>query len=279
MRAREVLVTGARGKTGREVVAQLTAQGITTRAGSSRTGEAAGGARRVLFDWDRPETWAAALDGVDALYLMRPDLADAPDRVSEVVGLASHAHVVLLSEQGAGDLPDTSWERGVERAVTDRAARWTIVRPSWFQQVLTDERYYAASIRQDGILPLTTGGATIAFVDARDIAAVAVAALLEPERSTGAAYELTGPESLSAQDVADVLTRVVGRRVEAVDVPPEDVVGGLEPALAEVVGGVLRRVRDGVYAPVTDDVERAAGRPPFSLRAFAEEYAPVWRRP
>jgi len=277
MSAREVLVTGARGKTGREVVAQLAARGVPVRAGSSRPGEGAGTVRPALFDWDQPATWPDAVAGVDAVYLMRPDIEDAPARVAELAAMTPDVHVVLLSEQGAERLVDTSWERSVELAVTDRVRTWTLLRPSWFHQVLTDPRYYLGSIRGEGVLPLSTGGAEFAFVDARDIASVAVAALIDLAGSAGSAYEITGPEGLTLDRIAELVAAASGRPVVATDPPVAEVVAGMEPWLADIYGGALQRGRDGVFGNVTDDVERVTGRAPISVTAFAKEHAALWR--
>jgi uncharacterized protein YbjT (DUF2867 family) len=274
---RDVLVTGARGKTGREVVSRLGERGVTVRAGSRVPGTGAGTVRPVPFDWDEPATWPEAVAGVDAVYLMRPDIEDAPARVAELAAMTPEAHVVLLSEQGAGALADTSWERGAERAVTGQVRTWTLLRPSWFHQVLTDPRYYLESIRADGVLPLSTGGAKFAFVDARDIAAVAVAALLDRDGSAGAAYEITGPEGLTLEQVAELVAAASGRPVAAADPPVAEVVAGLEPWIADVFGGALQRGRDGVFGEVTDDVERVTGRPPISVATFVKEHADLWR--
>ena len=94
---RNVLVTGARGKTGREVVARLGERGVTVRAGSRVPGTSAGNVHPVRFDWDEPATWSEAVAGVDAVYLMRPDIEEAPARVAELAAMTPEAHVVLLS--------------------------------------------------------------------------------------------------------------------------------------------------------------------------------------
>src|SRR5689334_21724311 len=122
-----ILVTGARGKTGREVVRLLRQGGTEVRAGSSRPDA------QTRFSWDDPATWA---HDADAVYLMRPDVPDAPDLVGGVLDRNPRAHVVLLSEQGAGDLPADHWPRLVEAVVTARARSYTLLRPSWFHQVL-----------------------------------------------------------------------------------------------------------------------------------------------
>jgi uncharacterized protein YbjT (DUF2867 family) len=268
-----ILVTGARGKTGREVVRQLRdSTGVTVRPGSSQP---ATEDDAVRFDWHDRSTWAPAVEGVDAVYLMRPDLPDAPKLVADLVDLARGAHIVLLSEQGAEELAPDSWARKVEVAVTERAARWTLLRPSWFHQVLTDRRFYLDSVRA-GELRLPSGGQGIAWVDARDIAAVAVAALRSPERHAGRAYTLTGPDSVPLDVVAAHLSRVLGRQVRAVDPPPEDELVGLGAWEREIVADLYERVRRGRFGLVTDDVRAATGRPARGIEAFINEYVDVW---
>lgn len=271
--SKQVLVTGARGKTGREVVRQLAEDsGIRVRSGSSRPAleDAA-----VRFDWHDRATWASTIEGVDAVYLVRPDLPDAPKLVADLVDLADGAHIVLLSEQGADELTPDSWASRVEAAVTERAARWTLLRPSWFHQVLTDRRFYLDSVRA-GELRLPSGGQGIAWVDARDIAAVAVAALRSPDRHAGQAYTLTGPESVPLNVVAGHLSRVLGRQVRAVDPPAEDELDGLGAWEREIVADLYKRVQRGRFGLVTDDVRAVTGRPARGIEAFITEHAGSW---
>jgi uncharacterized protein YbjT (DUF2867 family) len=274
-----VLVTGARGKTGREVAAQLARRpGVTVRGGSSspdRIGSA--GVRPVKFDWAQPDSWADAVDDVDAIYMMRPDIEDAPARVAQLVAAAPRAaRVVLLSEMGAERLAPDAWASAVERAVITGGRPWTILRPTWFQQVLTDQRFYRDDIVDRGVLAIPTGGAALSWVDARDIAAVAVEALTAPSHD-GATYAISGPAALGLADVAQLLSAALRREVRAVDIPPADAVAGLSPWLAEVVGDVYERTGAGVFGEVSDDVSRVTGRPARSVAAFIAEHAAAWR--
>jgi uncharacterized protein YbjT (DUF2867 family) len=268
-----ILITGARGKTGREVVRMLRdSSGVVVRSGSSRP---ATEDDAVRFDWHDRATWAPAVAGADAVYLMRPDLPDAPTLVADLVALAEDAHIVLLSEQGAEELTPDSWARIVETAVTEHAARWTLLRPSWFHQVLTDRRFYLDGVRS-GELRLPSGGQGVAWVDTRDIAAVAVAALRSPDRHAGRAYTLTGPESVPLDVVAAQLSRVVGRQIRAVDPPPEDELDGLGPWERDIIADLYQRVRRGRFGLVTDDVRAVTGRPARDIEAFIREHADVW---
>lgn len=275
-----VLVTGARGKTGREVVALLRDHvNVVVRAGTSRpeAAESAGNAAPVGFDWDDPATWSAAVEDVDAIYLMRPDIPDAPERVHGVVDLNPEAHVVLLSEQGADALEPDHWTRRVEDAVTVRATTWTILRPSWFHQILTDARFFRDAIRDDHELSLPSHGAPLAWVDARDIAAVAVAALVAPGEHRGRAYTVTGPAALPVDTVADELAAALGRPVRAVDPPIHEAVAGLDPWTTGILEDLYRRVHDGGFAGVSAAVDEITGRRPRAIRSFIAEHVDAWR--
>jgi uncharacterized protein YbjT (DUF2867 family) len=270
--SRTVLVTGARGKTGREVVARLRQHlGVVVREGSSRPGVG------TAFSWDDPGTWPDAVEGVDAVYLMRPDVPEAPEHVAGLIDLNPSAHVVLLSEQGANGLHARHWARRVEDAVTGRAAGWTLLRPSWFHQVLTDPRFYRDDIRIGRVLRLPSGGAPVAWVDARDIAAVAVAALLSPAEHDRQAYTITGPAALPVRAVADELSARLGTLVRADDPPPGQVVEGLDAWTRDILVDLYDRVRAGGFAEQSPVVERITGQRPTSVSEFIAANLDEWR--
>ncbi|MBE1875378.1 NAD(P)H-binding protein [Myceligenerans pegani] len=271
---RTVFVTGARGKTGREVVAQLAGRGDTeVRGGSSRSPQLP---TTVAFDWRDQTTWPKAVGGADAIYLGRPDVEDSPELIEQLIAAAPGAHVVLVSEQGAERVAADGWVRRVEAAVTNNADRWTILRPSWFQQVLTDPRYFLESIRRQRTISLSTGGTPIAWVDTRDIAAVAVQAIVDPATHQGRTYTLTGPAAVTTADIAAGISAATGTAVKAVDVPLNQAVAGAAPWLAEVVGNMFGRVHDGTFAVVSDAVETVTGNAPRAVQDFVTEHAHLW---
>lgn len=272
-----VLVTGARGKTGREVATRLHNSGIGVRAGSSRAAVAPPlTSDHVRFDWHDQSTWSGAAVGVDAIYLMRPDLPAAPELVGGLVDINPDAHVVLLSEQGAGTVAPDHWVRRVEDAVVTRAASWTLLRPSWFHQVLTDSRFYRDAIRDDRVLSLPSGGAPLAWVDARDIAAVAVAALREPADHHGRAHTITGPEPVPVADIARELSDRLGYQIRADDPDPEEGLDNLDPWMADMFRDIYRRVRNGGFGEVSTAVSETTGREPISIRRFIDEHRDQW---
>ncbi|WP_222262897.1 NmrA family NAD(P)-binding protein [Modestobacter marinus] len=272
-----ILVTGVRGKTGVPLAELLAARpGVEVLGGSSRPATVdVAGVRPTGFSWDHPSSWYAAADGIDAVYVVRPDRADAPELISGFLDATPpRTHVVLLSERDADQIAPDGWALRVERAVRGSGRTWTILRPSWFMQVFTDPRYYRDQLVDTGELPFASGGASVAWIDARDIAAVAERALLG-EGHPGQVYELSGPESLSLPRTAELLSRAAGRRVVHREVTIDDTVAGTEGFERELSALTFERVQAGVFAGVTDTVERATGRPAGTLEAFLADSGPA----
>lgn len=270
-----VLVIGGTGKTGRRTVARLRERGVETRA-ASRSGE-------IPFDWTDRTTWQAALDEVDAVYIVPLDTSPSPTPAFVEQAVASGVRrLVLLSARGV-DVPGyfgSSYEGGGPHAESEAAVRasgaaWTILRPGWFAQNFS-EGVFLDGVRA-GELALPTGSGTAAFVDADDIAAVAAAALTE-EGHDGEVYELSGPRALGIADVLDEIAKVTGTR--AVYVPVEEsafraglVAQGLPEEEAAVWTDAMKPIRTSQEAPVTDGVRRALGRPPRDIADFVRDAA------
>jgi uncharacterized protein YbjT (DUF2867 family) len=207
----ETLVLGGTGKTGRRVVKRLIAQGVPTRVGS-RSGE-------PPFDWEDRSTWAPVLEGVRSAYVSYyPDLA-APDATEAVGSFAELAvksgvpRLVLLAGRGEPEA-----ERA-EDAVRESGAELTIVRSTWFAQNFSED-YWVEGIRS-GELALPAGDVPEPFVDAEDIADVAVAALTD-DRHIGELYELTGPRLLSFAEAVGEIAQAAGRDIRYVPVSLEE---------------------------------------------------------
>src|SRR5262249_39052687 len=135
----------------------------------------------------------------------------------------------------------------------------------------------AAAIKDSGVFYLPVGDARQSLVDVRDIASVAVRALTEPGHE-GRTYELTGPESLSYSDVAEILTRVLGRPVRYAVVPPETALGfmrtsGMPEWNARAVVELYGAFAGDAYSRTTDAIERITGNPPISFERFVRDHA------
>ena len=267
-----VLITGVRGKTGVPLSRLLAAHDdVEVLGGSSDPSRVElPGVRPVAFSWDDPDGWPAAVDGADAVYLVRPDREDAPRLAVDLLRItAEHTRVVLLSEQDADSFEPGSWALEVERAVRESGRSWTILRPSWFAQVFTDDRYVRADVA-NGRLPFSAGGAALAWIDTRDIAAVAERALLD-DGLAGTVHELSGPQALTLPETVAVVSEVLGRPVEHLEVTIEDAVADLDGFDRWAFATTFERVHAGVYA-VTDGVERVTGRSARSFRDFLAEH-------
>jgi uncharacterized protein YbjT (DUF2867 family) len=276
----KILILGGTGTTGRRIARRLTAAGRPVRT-ASRTGS------DVPFDLAQPTTWAPALDGVGAVYLMKPDNAVESDPDEGVLGFVAAAvaagvrRLVLLSANGVGEADDTNPLKAVEEAVRTSGAAWTILRPDWFAQNFSEGFWHPAIL--GGTLTVPTGNGSTPFVDAEDIAEVAAAALVE-ERHGGHAYHLTGPRAISFGEAVDVISRATGRTIRHVDVEPEEfarqqLAFGVPAQLVRVLTRLLTAIREGRGTAVHDGVAQALGRPARSFEAFAAEAAAAgaWR--
>ncbi|MEU2562440.1 NAD(P)H-binding protein [Streptomyces longispororuber] len=276
------LVVGATGTTGSRTVAGLAAAGHRVRA-AGRRATPVPGAEPVRFDWYEPATHAAALGGADRVYLV-PPLGD-PDPAAVMLPFLRRARAagvrraVLLS---ASAVPEGGPAVGkVHQALPGLFDEWAVLRPSWFMQNVTGPHLHAASIRDEGVIRTAAGSGRVGFVDAEDIAAVAVRALTD-ERAPGTDLVLTGPEALGYDDIAAAVTEVTGRPVTHHRLTYEEMRGrlvaaGTPPEFAALLAGMDRAVAEGAEDRVTDTVQRVTGRPPGSFRALLARERPGGR--
>lgn len=276
------LVTGASGSTGRPLVEELRAEGVPVRAATRSASESLV-CDHVAFDWMDPKTHAPALDGVDRVYVLGPGLMANPDAV--VIPFVQRAlaagvrRVVLLS---ASAIAEGAPGLGMVHAfLRQHVPEWAVLRPSWFMQNFVDPRHHHARGLLAGTLVTATGKGRVGFVDARDIAAVAARALVDPV-SHNAAYVITGLEALSYDDVVQRVGQAVGRVIEHRVVESGEVMrhmieNGIPDAYAQLLTQLEADVRRGVHAGITDTVHRVTGRQPRRFDAFAREHVAHWR--
>jgi uncharacterized protein YbjT (DUF2867 family) len=260
------LVLGGTGKTGRRVVERLAARGLPMRVGS-RSGH-------PPFDWEDEATWAPALRGVSSAYVSYyPDLAipGAPAAVRAFGELAVERgtrRLVLLSGRGEEEA------QRAEREVRETGADVTIVRCAWFMQNFSED-YLLEPIR-DGEVVLPAGDEPEPFVDADDIADVAVAALAE-NGHVGELYEPTSPRLMTFAEAVGEISRATGREIRYVPISVEEYAAGAADhgVPHEFVGFLTYLFSDvlGRNAYLTDGVQRALGREPRDFRDFAESAA------
>ncbi|QIZ00723.2 NmrA family NAD(P)-binding protein [Streptomyces sp. S1D4-11] len=272
------LVLGGTGRTGSLVAKTLAERGLSARTAARHGAD-------VLFDWDDPTTHTAALAGVDRLYLVTPVLrVTYADQVADLLDLAEAAgvhHVTYLSTNRADQAPPEVDIRAVEADLTARAAiTHSILRPAWVMQNFSDAHVPVV----DGVITVPASGRE-AFVDAADIAAVAVETLLAPDAHAGAQYAPTGPQSLTIGEVADTIAAVTGRPVTHHDIDPDvwidgAVAAGLVPAdYAVMLRWLTVSVISGNGSTPNDDVEKVTGRPPATFHDFARRSVHAWTSP
>lgn len=270
------LVLGGTGKTGRRVVDRLVAAGHTARSAARTPGAARPGVEPVRFDWDDATTHAPVLRGVEGVYVVSPALRlDHAPLIGAFGSLAREhgvARAVLLSARGVDQGPDNPM-RQAEQALADSGLPHAVVRPSWFAQNFTETFFVPGA---DGVIAAPTGDGGEPFIDAEDIAEVAVAAL------TGAAdlraYDVSGPQALSFGEAAQTLGRHAGRPVRHVDLPVDAWVqgaqaNGVPPAYAQMLGFQFTLIRDGHDAAVSPGVQQALGRPATAFEDWAAREA------
>lgn len=266
MHTQPILVIGANGKTGSRVVTRLEDKGIAVRRGSRNAD--------IPFDWDKPATWEPALSGVSKAYVTYfPDLAfpgaveklEAFTKVARTTGLE---HIVLLS--GRGEYFASLGEEVVRNA----GLPFTIVRAAWFAQNFSEG--YLRDPILGNVLPMPGGDIAEPIIDIDDIADVVVAALTE-DGHLGERYEVTGPRLMSFAEMAEVLSKAIGRHIRHIPISFENfhanVAASGDDFVADVFTQIARETLDGRNAYVADGVERALGRKPRDFADFASSVA------
>lgn len=273
---RTALVLGGTGRTGALVARELVKRSLKARTAARRGAD-------VTFDWDAPTTYAPALDGVDRIYLVTPvTRIKFARQVADFLDLAAAAgvrHVTYLSTYGSDRAPPEVDIRAVELDLARRGSfTHSILRPAWVMQNFSDEHLPLIG----GTITVPTGGGREAFVDAADIAAVAVETLVNPGVHAGAQYAPTGPQSLTVDEVAEIIAGVSGRPVTYNDIDPDlwindAVTAGFVPAdYAVMLRWLTATIIAGNGSRPNDDIQKITGRPATSFKDFARQNAAVW---
>jgi len=280
----KILITAAGGKVGQHVAQQLSDRGIVARAGFHSQDKAAApqpaGIEGVVLDFENPETIAAAFKGIDTLFLVTPG---SPYAARQEKGLLAEAKRVGVSRivKLSGKIAEHHtvgfgvWNTEAERQIKATLIPYTILRGNFFMQNL----FGSVDQIKQGAYTMGPAAKKISLLDARDIAAVAVAALTEPGHG-GQTYDLNGPELLDGNDQAAVFSEVLGRPVKYIDVSAEDFVEslkqyGLPDWLVEAFGVAAADTEvPGDQSSAT--VERILGRKPGSLAQFVRDHRTVF---
>ncbi|QVQ50187.1 NmrA family NAD(P)-binding protein [Spiractinospora alimapuensis] len=260
-----VLLVGGTGKIGRRLAARLRVMGLPVRV-ASRSGN-------PRFDWHDDSTWDSVVRGAHRMYLATPE-EEVPVAAFVTRAVAAGVRrVVALSGRGLEEWGEDfgAGMRGVETAVRESGAEWSIMRPTNFNQNFDEYSFRPAIMAGELALPMA--GVPERFIDAEDIAAVA-AVLLTEDGHQGRAYEMSGPEALTFGEAVEIIARASGRAVTYRDVEPDEYLralldDGVDQEEAASLGAMFSIMRRGVLNTPATGVREVLGREPIDFTSYA----------
>jgi uncharacterized protein YbjT (DUF2867 family) len=276
-----ILITGGTGTSGVPIARALLDRGQRVRVLARDPQKAAkllgDDAELARGDFNDEQSLDAAMDGVERALLNSsptPDLVESQNRFIDAAKRAGVRHIVKLSAVGArpgAPFRFGDWHGQVEKYLERSGIGWTHLRPSFFMQNFLT----MAGMIKGGTIYAPAGDGKAPFVDVRNIAAVAAAALCDSGHE-GKAYLVTGPAALSYGDVAAILAKVLGRAVKFVDVPRAVAVqnlvqAGMEQWQAEAINELNDQMKQGKFAEVSEVVRRVGKTEPVTLEAWVRE--------
>jgi uncharacterized protein YbjT (DUF2867 family) len=287
-----ILITGATGTVGSEVVKQLSAKGeniivkAAARSATDNTFENLNRVQVVQLDYDKPDTLAVALKGVDKLFLLTPFQSNMVDLTSNLVSEAKKAKVKYIAKQsvmGADAEPGITpgrLHRQAEKIIEESGIPFTFLRPNFFMQNFVN--YYSNLIRSQGAFYMPAGDAKVSFVDVRDIAAVAVKSLINDNQQKGRTYNITGGEALSYGQAAEILSKAVGKKINYVNVTDQDARKGMKDMSMDewTIKSMIELfeiTRAGYVSEISPIVEQVTGNKPITFSQFAKDYAGAFK--
>ena len=281
----KILVTGAFGNVGAEVVKQLQIGGSAIRAADinvERMKNCFGDSIELVeFNFAKKETYHPTFDGIEKMFLMRPPQISNVKRMMypalDAAQAAGVKQVVFLSLIGIENMKFVPHYK-VEKFLINSPMSWTFLRSNFFMQNLNTT--HRLEIRNHNEILVPAGRARVSAIDVRDIAAVAATTLTQPGHENKA-YNLTGSEALDYWQMSKILSEVLGREItyrnpSGIRFLLNHLMRGTPPLFALVMLGLYTSTRNGMAAPVTDEVTRIIGRMPLSFRQYVQDYSDAW---
>jgi uncharacterized protein YbjT (DUF2867 family) len=276
-----ILITGASGTVGQEVLNQIAQTGQPIRAAfqsAAKASTAPASVETVIMDYNQPETIRAALRDVDKVFLVGPVAPNLPElerKATDEIARSGVRQIVKLSAMGGHAATFPRQHQESEDYIKSSGIHHTFLRPNGFMQNMIN--YNGATIRSQNAFYGSQGEGQVSHIDLRDIAAVAVRVLTE-QGHLGKIYTLTGPEAVSNSRIAEILSRTLGREIKYVDLPPEQmkqalVAAGTPEWNADGILDLSELYRTGGSSTVSSDVEQILARKPISFEQFARDSA------
>ncbi len=280
MKQDTILVVGASGTVGSEIVQQLRAQGYTVRATTSKAVQNTN--ELVHLNMATGEGIKAAFENVDKAFLLSPPgFADQYAMLSPLVQEAKRRglkKVVLMTAKGANADASSPFRR-VEIELENSGLNYNIIRPNWFMQNF--HTFWIHGIQTQKKILLPAGKAKTSFIDARDISAVA-AKLLVSDEFNNQAFDLTGAQSVDHDYVAAEISKVTGQAIAYQEITSDEfgaglLTAGLPKDYAAFLVLIMGFLREGYSADITDSVKKITGREPITVAQYAQNYKNSWK--
>jgi uncharacterized protein YbjT (DUF2867 family) len=286
-----ILVTGSSGTVGSQVVKHLSRNGhaghiraaIHSVENLKKVKDDNNRFESVQIDYNKPETLASALKGVDKLFLVTPETLDAPELVSNLVTEAKKAgikYIVRLSAMGESSIASVRLHLEGEKIIEESGIPFTILRPNTFMQFFVN--FYGPTIKNNNAFYGSVEDAKVSFIDIRDIAAIVVKILTDNDKHNGKVYTITGPEALSHYQVAEILSNATTKKINYVDISEEDFQLrqkeiGLNDWWLNLMLEAFYSFRKGYHSQVTSIVEEITGKKPIPFSQFAKDYTQAFK--
>jgi len=288
-----ILVTGATGTVGSEVVKQLSRDvpDVKIKAGvhsfeNAKKVQQYDRVKAVQIDYDKEEGLETAFKDVDKLFLLTHPSSKSAEHESNLVAEAKKSgikHIVkqsILAADLEADLEAMRLHRQTEKLIEESGIPYTFLRPNEFMQGFIN--FQGPTIKSNNAFYIPAEDAKVSFVDVRDIAAVAVRALADEEKHYNKTYLITGPEALTYYQSAEILSNAIGKKIDYVNVSDEEARVGMKEAglnewLINTISELYKLYRKGVASPVYSGVEEATGKKPTTFSQFASDYAEAFK--
>ena len=291
-----ILVTGATGTVGSEVIKQLISSPPTSNFNIKAAVHSQESAKRVAaesrvkpvqIDYNKPDTIAEAFKDVDRLFLLTPFQSNMVELSSNLVNVAKKIgvvkHIVKLSVMGADADPGITGgrlHRQAENIIEESGISYTFLRPNFFMQNFIT--FFSQTIKEQGAFYVPADDGKVSFVDVRDIAGVAVQALLNESNHGRKAYNITGPNAISYAEAAEILSNEIGRKIKYVDISEDQAREGMKAIgmdewFINSMMELFSITRAGYVSNVSPAVEEVTGKKPITFSEFAKDYSSAFR--
>jgi uncharacterized protein YbjT (DUF2867 family) len=291
-----ILVTGATGTVGSEVTKQLISSptsnfNIKAAVHSQESANRVAAETRVkpvLIDYNKPDTIEEAFKDVDRLFLLTPFQSNMVELSSNLVNVAKKKtgavkHIVKLSVMGADAKPGITGgrlHRQAENIIKESGISYTFLRPNFFMQNFIN--FFSQTIKEQNAFYVPAGDGKISFVDVRDIAGVAVQALLDESKHGRKTYNITGPNAISYAQAAEILSNEIGRKIKYVDISEDQAREGMKAIgmdewFINSMMELFNITRAGYVSDVSPAIEEVTGKKPITFSEFAKDYSRAFK--